>query len=209
MPTKDCSLTLSFLESSSLEKGLQAYVRQKASRGDYQGAIALLDYLISCYPQKAADYNNRGLMYFYQEQFFLALGDYNEAIAIDANLDGAYHNRGNCYAALGDWASALADYELALDLNPGNLRALISQAITFRQLGLYDLALENLDIALIIGRTLQLRIYGERGRTYHLRGDWNCAIADYHRVLETFPDTLQDSQYQEKVSRWLEQLLHH
>ena len=161
------------------EQHLRKCVREKASQGDYTVAIALLDRLISLCPENAADYNNRGLMHFRHNQIIETLCDLSQALEIDPRLDSAYNNRANCYAAQGELADAIADYDLALDLNPANLRAWINQGITFRELGLYDLALENLEIALIIGDTLEERIYTERGRVYHLRGDWNCAAGDY------------------------------
>ena len=144
-------------------------------------------------------------MYFYLGKLFNALDDYNQAIALNKQLDGAYNNRGNCYAAQGNLAAALTDYEVALDLNPGNLRAWINQGITLRDLGLYDLALENFDLALALGKHYQGRIYAERGYAYYLRGDWNCAIADYQRALSWLPTTT--NRYREKVQVWLNQAL--
>ena len=74
-----------------------------------------------------------------------------EAIALDPKLDSAYNNRANCHIARGNLAAALVDYEIALDFNPTNLRARVNQGITFRDLGLYDLAIENFDLALFLG----------------------------------------------------------
>ena len=75
------------------------------------------------------------------------------------------------------------DYDRALDLNPFHLRALINQGVTFRHLGMYREALDNFDIALAQGK-LEAYIYAQRGRTHHLAGDWNWAIADYQRSLQ-------------------------
>ena len=186
---------------------LRALVSKKASQGNYLGAIAVLNKLIQRLPQSAIDYNNRGLMYFRNGQFSEAIADYNRAIEINPRLDSAYNNRANCYAAQGDLAAALTDYEMALDFNPGNLRAWINQGITFRQLGLYDLALENFDLALVLGRRFEGRIYAERGQTYHLRGDWNCAIADYHRALVYLSDQAGVQFYKQQVETWLNDLL--
>ena len=150
------------------EQCLRTSVKEKASQGNYAVAISLLDELIALCPDSAADYNNRGLMYFRNNQIIEALCDLSQALRINPCLDSAYNNRANCHAAQGDLAEAIADYDLALDLNPANLRAWINQGIAFRELELYDLAIENFDIALIIGDALEERIYAERGRTYHL-----------------------------------------
>jgi tetratricopeptide (TPR) repeat protein len=189
------------------ERQLRALVLEESDRGDYPAAIALLDRLIEQHPDCAMDYNNRGLMYFQNGQYDEAIADYNKAIELNPRLDNAYNNRANYYAALGNLARAIADYETALDFNPGNLRAWINQGIAYRELGLYDLALDNFDLGLALGQRLRGRIYAERGRTYHLRGDWNCAIADYRRAIELLSATRSSQRYQQQVEAWLAQLL--
>jgi tetratricopeptide (TPR) repeat protein len=187
------------------EKHLRSTARHQAQQGDYKSAIALLTQLVERNPS-AANYNNRGLIYFQSGQQALALEDYNQALQIDPNFDSTYNNRANCYISQGCIAEALADYEVALNLNPGNVRSWINQAITFREMGLYDLALENLDLALLLGG-LECHVYAERGRTYHLRGDWNCAIADYQRAYDQLPETTAGRGLRQKISNWMNQLL--
>ena len=186
---------------------LRTYVKATASQGDYTAAIALLDRLIAICPDNAADYNNRGLMYYRCDHMMEALSDLTRALEIDPNLDRAYNNRANCHAALGNLTQAIDDYDSALDLNPANLRAWINQGIAFRELGMYDLALENFDITLIIGDSLQARIYAERGRTYHLQGDWNCAVADYQTALKFLSEQPKQTNLELKVKAWLDRLL--
>jgi len=188
------------------DQSLRTLARSKAKQGDYTSAIALLTQLIVRHPTDAIGYNNRGLIYFQSGQREKALADYNRALQLNPELDSAYNNRANYYASIGQLGEALADYEKALDLNPGNVRTWINQAITFRELGLYDLALENLDMALILG-SLEDHIYAERGRTYHLRGDWNCAIADYQRTLQELSPSGPSSRLRRKVETWMSQLL--
>jgi tetratricopeptide (TPR) repeat protein len=198
---------LSLESDFQLEEELRVFVEESVSIGDYTLAISLLDLLLDINPDNAVDYNNRGLMHFRNNQFAEAITDLDHAIELNPKLDSAYNNRANYHAAVGDLAAAIADYDVALDLNPANVRAWINQGITFRELGLYDLALEDFDIALIIGRKLQGRILAERGRTYHLRGDWNCANNDYHRALTQLSSASNSSNYLNKVNNWLNELL--
>jgi tetratricopeptide (TPR) repeat protein len=157
-----------------------------AQQGDPATAIDLFNILLEQYPQSAIDYSNRGLVYFQSGQSERALADYDKAIELNPRLDSVYNNRANYYAAQGQYLEAILDYDIALDLNPANVRAWINQGITFRELEMYDRALESLDLALCLNR-LEGHIYAERGRTYHLYGDWNCAIADYQRALAKLP----------------------
>ena len=200
-------MAMSNLEKLNLEGQIRNCVAEKASQGDYAVAIALLDELIALRPNSATDYNNRGLMHFRNNQIAEALADLSQAVKINPRLDSAYNNRANCYAAQGELVEALADYDVALDLNPANLRAWINQGVTFREVEMYDLAIENFDIALIIGNRLQGRIYAERGRSYHLRGDWNCAVADYQQALELLALNPKLAKFKQKVETWLTELL--
>jgi len=187
--------------SWTIEQELKNSIKAKATQSEYVEAIALLDRLIAICPDSAANYNNRGLMHYRNNRLIEALCDLSLALEIDPYLDSAYNNRANCYAAQGDLEDAIAEYDLALDLNPSNLRAWINQGIAFRELELYELGLENLDIALIIGDALQDRIYAERGRTYHLRGDWNCAVADYQKALDILNNQPNVVSYKKRYKR--------
>ena len=188
------------------EKQIGRSIEKNISLGNYAVAISLLDELIAHYPNGAINYNNRGLVYFRLARISKAIDDLNRAIAIDPKLDSAYNNRANCHAAVGNLVAALADYDLALDINPANLRAWINQGITYRQMKAYDLAIENFEIALFLGNSLKAKIYAERGRTYHLRGDWNCAVADYQTALAMMSE-LPNKSDRKKVRSWLDELL--
>lgn len=199
--------------STHLEQhtSLRQQALSEAQRGNHATAIALFSHLIEQNPDNANDYSNRGLVYFQSGQSEAALTDYNQAIALNPRLDNAYNNRANYYAAQGQFLEAILDYDVALDLNPTNVRAWINQGITFRELEMYDRALESLDLALCLGK-LAGHIYAERGRTYHLRGDWNCAVADYHRALAELPqiDAISLSpamRLRLQVENWLNELI--
>lgn len=183
---------------------------QKACEGDRAGAIELLSQLLAMH-ESAIDYNNRGLLYYYDGELDLALADYNRAVALAPTLAATYNNRANCYAAKGELVEAIEDYDMAIDLNPFHVRALINQGIAFRHLEMYDLAIQNFDIALGLGQ-MEGYIYAQRGRTYQEAGDWNCAIADYRRALEALTQpspspTKLIRRWQFLVETWLESLM--
>lgn len=196
------------LESASY---LRAWASEKAQQGSYGEAIALLSQLLNRNPQNAIDYNNRGLVYFQARQFDQAIADYNKALELNPRLAKAYNNRANYYAATGDLVAAIADYDQALDFNPSYARAWLNRGITLRDLERYPEAIENFDIALLLGQ-LEGHIYAERGRTYHLWGDWNCCIADYRRALTLLPEhstsTDPANRLRVQVETWLNELIH-
>lgn len=174
---------VSRLSQLERETTLRQYALQEAQQGNYAIAIALFTQLLTANPTSARDYNNRGLVYFQSGDMEKAIADYNRALNIDANLDSVYNNRANYYAAKGKFLEALLDYDAALDINPANSRAWLNQGITLRELHMLDRAIECFDFALKLGR-LEGHLYAERGRTYHVWGDWNCALADYQRAID-------------------------
>ncbi len=212
-----------YLSPADREALLRQQAIDKAQQGHLEEAIDLFTFLIHYNPDSASNYNNRGLLQFQQGRADLALEDYNAAIRLNPKLGKVYNNRANCLANLGDLEAAIADYETAINLDPTDIRARLNQGITFRELELYDRALESFDLALQVSQllnstdivgvpaALEGHIYAERGRLNHLNGDWNCAVADYHRALERLPLTgsATDSSYRLRfqVQSWLDSLL--
>jgi len=182
-----------------------------ARQGDYERAIAFFNELIERNPDSANDYNNRGLVYFQAGQKGAAIADYNHALQLNPGLGNVYNNRANYYAVEGQLLDAILDYSMAIEINPNNIRAWINQGITFRDLQMYDRAIECFDLALTLEQ-LQGHVYGERGRVHHLRGDWNCAIADYKRAIAYLSQALGGSadasvRLRIQIELWLTELL--
>lgn len=190
------------------EDSLQHLTQEAVRQQRYNGALMLLDYLIERCPRQASHYNNRGLVHLWCHRYVEALADFDRALQQNPRLDQAYNNRASAYAALGSLALAIADYEQTLALNPFNTRARINLGITWRDLAQFDRALVCFDEALLFYQ-LSEHIYAERGRTYHLRGDWNCALADYHRSLGSLaqrPPTPDLVSLQQRVQHWIDDL---
>lgn len=205
---KPTVLSLSPAEQDTL---LRQRALTEAQHGNHREALLIFDNLIARNPHNANYYSNRGLVHFQNGQPDAAVADYNRAIELNPRLDSAYNNRANYYAAQGMFLEAILDYDIALDLNPTNIRAWINQGITFRELELYDRALESFDLALCLGK-LEGHIYAERGRTYHLRGDWNCAVGDYRQALTALaqPSTNFENvtlRLYLQVESWMDELL--
>ncbi|MBE9031084.1 tetratricopeptide repeat protein [filamentous cyanobacterium LEGE 11480] len=210
-----------YLRQEDSDRLLRQRSLYAAQNGDCAFALKGFNHLITRNPGNAADYNNRGLVYFQSGQLALALADYNYAISLDPNLANVYNNRANYYAALGELTLAIEDYDQAIRIDPMNVRAWINQGITFREMELYDQAVENFVYALDINqhsgdpttqKMLEGHIFAERGHSYHLAGDWNCAIAEYHRALAILDDrdlfTEMGSSFhlKQQLEEWLREL---
>lgn len=212
-----------YLSRSDQEMLLRQQAMDSAQQGDLATAISLFTQLIHFNPNSASNYNNRGLLLFQNGQPQQALLDYHRALTLNPRLGKVYNNRANCYATFGSLNAAIADYEMAIDLDPTDIRARLNLGITLRQLRCYEDAIEQFDLALQCHQFLILtntvspstdiegRIYAERGHTQHLAGDWNCAIADYHRALEHLPlsgaGLHSPARLRTQVRTWLHSLL--
>ncbi|MBE9062642.1 tetratricopeptide repeat protein [cf. Phormidesmis sp. LEGE 11477] len=189
---------LSFADTNLL---LRKQARNEASLSRHAAAIKILDRLIVREPANPNHFVNRGLMHSHLQRYDEALADYNRAVDLNPKLDKAYNNRANLHAIAHNWPNAIADYDQAIDLNPLNIRARLNQAITFREIGDYEEALACLDIALFF-RPQSAFLYAEKGRTHHLRGHWNQAIADYTTACRLAADSsLEDIGNPAKVIR--------
>ncbi len=211
-----------YLSQSDQAVLLRQEAIDKAQQGQVSEAIDLFTVLIHYNPRSASNYNNRGLLHFQAGQYTRALADYNLALQLNPKLGKTYNNRANCYAAFGDLEAAIADYETAIDLDPTDIRARLNQGITFRDLAMFDQAVECFDLALqcsqllnttdtVVPAALEGHVYAERGRTYHLLGDWNCAIADYYRALAHLPLATSpldvSHRLRTQVASWMDDLL--
>jgi tetratricopeptide (TPR) repeat protein len=213
---------IAHLSQTEQETRLRQQALSDAQRGHYAEAIDLFSWLIDHHPDNVSSFNNRGLLYFQTGKFSQALMDYNHALQLNPRLAKVYNNRANCYVAMGDLEAAIADYETSIDLDPIDIRVRLNLGITLRDLEQHEAAIETFDLALQISQFLNTtdlvgvptavegHLYAERGRTYHLWGDWNYAIADYDRALSRLPlaSSKTDTSYKRRfqINDWLDEL---
>ena len=199
----------SWLSTEDANLLLRKRAQRAAMQGDYAEAIKILNQLVTYEPQNAENFVNRGLMHYNLQHHDQALADYDHAIDLDPDLDKAYSNRANLHATQENWMDAMDDYDEAIDLNPLNIRARLNQAITLREMNAYTEALTCLELAMFF-KPESATLYAERGRTYQLMGQWNCAMADYNtaqRLAVTYANDMNNSeQTQCRVLRWMHSL---
>lgn len=215
--------SIAHLPQPEQETLLRQQALSDAQRGHHAEAIDLFTWLINYNPENVSSFNNRGLLYFQTGKLSQALTDYNQALQLNPRLAKGYNNRANCYVAMGNLEAAISDYETSIDLDPIDIRVRLNLGMTFRDVEQYEAAIETFDLALQISQFLNTtdlvgvptavdgNLYAERGRTYHLWGDWNYAIADYSRALSRLPLTGSKADVAFKrrfqINDWLDQLL--
>jgi tetratricopeptide (TPR) repeat protein len=85
---------------------------------------------------RAASYNNRGVMLFAQGLIADALADFEEAINVDDTLGQAYVNRGYTLMALQRWADSIPAFDRGIALGSGEqAKAHFNRGIAHEELG--------------------------------------------------------------------------
>ncbi len=106
--------------------------------------VSLWNNAISQFPEQALPYNNRGVAYFDQRRYELAITDYSKALSLDPKYDSAYNNRGNALSLLSRFKEALPDYDKAIELKPDYGQAYYNRSQTYANLGQYEKAYSDL-----------------------------------------------------------------
>jgi tetratricopeptide (TPR) repeat protein len=85
---------------------------------------------------RAGSYNNRGVLHFTQNNFALALADFEAAIRLNDKLALAHANRGYALAAQQRWAESIESFDRGLALGTTEAaRAHFNRAIAYEELG--------------------------------------------------------------------------
>ncbi len=155
----------------------------------YQEAEAAYNLAITKSP-RANFYQNRGFVYFNQEQWDLALDDYNKAIALNPEDTKAYIDRGFVYFNQKQWDLALDDYNKAVALNPEDAKAYINRGVLYERQEQWDLALADFNkaIALNPDNPELAYAYRNRGHVYFEQEQWDLALADSHKAIALAPE---------------------
>ena len=160
--------------------GLAYYNRALARRllGNLEGAVEDLSKVMQTAPRLSGPaILRRGIIYYRQNRFDLALADLDAASALK---DGrALFWTGVIQAQRGDDPAALASYSAAIRQNPGYSYAYYNRAIVYLRTGMYERALEDLNELLRRDR--------ENGDVYRLR-------ATTYRALNRHEDAAQSLQ---------------
>ncbi|MCA2656464.1 tetratricopeptide repeat protein [Microcystis sp. M061S2] len=148
----------------------------------YDEGLAAITQAINLAP-RAAWYGNRGVLYYNQQKYELALSDYTKAIEINPNYANAYYNRGNLYSNQQKYELALSDYSKAIEINPNDAYAYVSRGNLYSDLRKYDLALSDYSKAIEINPN-DANAYYNRGILYYNQQKYELALSDYSKAIE-------------------------
>jgi tetratricopeptide (TPR) repeat protein/S1-C subfamily serine protease len=152
----------------------------------YDEGLAAITQAINLAP-RAAWYYNRGILYYNQQKYKLALADFNKAIDLNRNFAKAYENRGNLYRRQQKYELALADYNKAIELNRNFTEAYNNRGVLYQNQKKYDLALSDYSKAIDINPN-DAKAYNNRGLLYRLQEKYELALADWNKAIKINPN---------------------
>ena len=115
-----------------------------------------------------------------------AIADYNQALAINPKLPGAYINRGEIYNQRRNYDQAISDFNQAIQIDPKKILAYNGRAAAYIAKGYYDQAIADDNVAIGLDPTAMFA-YFNRGRAYHLSGNDDQSIASYSQLIQLDP----------------------
>lgn len=155
--------------------------------GIWKDGVTLWGDVISQFQHVPIAYNNRGVDYYRQKQYDLALPDFNKALQLQPDYTWAYLSRGAVYEVQHQIDQALQDYSKAIALNPRFADAYLNRGNLFKTQGRAAEAIKDYTRLMSINPDF-LEAYVNRGYLYMNSGKLNEAVADFSRAIELNPD---------------------
>ncbi|TAE54257.1 MAG: tetratricopeptide repeat protein [Nostocales cyanobacterium] len=126
-----------------------------AAQGNFDQAITNYHKAINNIPRNDTErnfiladiYNDRGLAYFDLQNLSAAMENFNLAIELNSDNERAYFNRGCICGRNGDNLGAKYDFSQVIRLNPINAQAHLNLGIANYNLGYYQQAIADLQVA--------------------------------------------------------------
>ena len=135
---------------------------------------------------KALAFRNRGMARADAGANDLAIGDFNDALALNPNDAATLSNRGHARLSRGDTDGAIGDFSAAIALAPTNTGHLISRGHAYTVKGTTGLAIADFDAALAL-KPESASALNHRGLAWRKQGDTDRAIADYTAAIALNP----------------------
>ena len=121
------------------------------NRGRYQEAIKIYSSILEYSPPKevsAVIHKHRGMAYFSECLYPMAIEDFSAALALDSRCYRAAYFRAVVKCVQEDYGAAIEDYDLSLHINPFQVFTLYRRAQAYWHLGDYAKVLADCEAAL-------------------------------------------------------------
>ncbi|MDH4206841.1 MAG: tetratricopeptide repeat protein [Desulfobacteraceae bacterium] len=140
-------------------------------------------------PAFSAAYEERGMLYYYQEHYTEMIRDFLKVTKLSPDNENGYTMLGVAYFKKNDYDSAVSNLTRAIELKPELAEAYGYRAETYRLKGMLGLAVQDATRAIEIGgnkRTIG-KAYSTRAKAYRELGENERAEADLQKAVNLDP----------------------
>jgi tetratricopeptide (TPR) repeat protein len=138
--------------------------------------------IITKNPNVFQAYNNRGIYYLNNKEYFKAINDFTKAIEINPLIAYLYNNRGYAFMETEQYSKALSDFQKSLSMNPNDYKVQhnLSKCHIFMK-NFHD-GLKAYD-ELIKDNPEKAEVWNDRGKLKNELGMYQEAIFDFNQAL--------------------------
>jgi len=151
----------------------------KGTPSDLWSAIEDYNKVIAKFPDCGYLYTLRAKVYKTFPNYPKAIADYSRAIELSTSTTANYIARADALYAKGDYASAITDYTRAIDLRTAQRNIVVPPSEIPRWEDT-----KPIDPAFSARYVQDADVYINRGNAYHMKADYDKAIADYNKAIE-------------------------
>ena len=140
-------------------------------------------------PALSAAYEERGMLYYYQEHYTKMIRDFLKATKLSPDNANGFTMLGVAYFKKNDYDSAMSNLTRAIELKPELAEPYGYRAETYRLKGMLDLAVQDATRAIEIGgskRTIG-KAYSTRAKVYRELGENERAEDDIQKAVNLDP----------------------
>jgi tetratricopeptide (TPR) repeat protein len=140
-------------------------------------------------PELSAAYEERGMLYYFQEHYTKMIRDFLKVIKLSPDNANGYAMLGVAYFEKNDYDSAVSYLTRAIELKPKLAEAYGYRAEAYRRKGMLDLAVKDATRSIEIGgnkRTIG-KAYSTRAKAYRKLGENERADADLQKAVNLDP----------------------
>lgn len=153
---------------------------------DWYTPDTIIPYSKGVNSQKYSEYLIKGIEYFNQGKYSIAIEFFNRAISLDSDFANGYFYRGLSNYNKGKFDDAINDYTKALEINPELHQAYYHRGIAYTNFGKFDMAIDDLDKAIEL-YPHSSSYYTARGEVYIYKNEWDKAFADFNNSIKRNP----------------------
>jgi tetratricopeptide (TPR) repeat protein len=140
-------------------------------------------------PELSAAYEERGMIYYFQEHYTKMIRDFLKVIKLSPNNANGYAMLGVAYFEKNDYDSAVSYLTRAIELKPNLSEAYGYRAEVYRIKGMLDLAVKDATRTIEIGGSKRIigKAYSTRAKAYRKLGENERADADLQKAVNLDP----------------------